>query len=392
MKKIMLTFLILILFLSFMYGQSSNIDKEITTIAEKLASSYKQDKDIIFKKNIAIADFKNESITAKKNMIGEAINNLLSTKFSHSTIFNLIERKNLDEVLKEQELQLSGLTDSESVVEVGKLLNADVILFGSITEAAGQFNITAKLIDVETGKTISETISIDKKDMIETSEKLDMAYVQKMGVGISINFMGVTAMGDNSTLVPAPAFNETALYRRIGVEVKYRFTKNLMFGGGINMLWGQVYYHPDLSWDLPNVSLYTNGSGPFHIDASGVGFPLNLYFVCNLSRSFSFFISGGVEIALLNFEGNFESEQGGGNGFGINDFGPVEYTETIIQTLRAGFEVFFTPRLAFSFKAGYDFGTASIDLHSMWHLPDLPKSLDISLEGLFLSPSLSFYF
>ena len=40
--------------------------------------------------------------------------------------YTVVERANIDKILKEQKFQHSGCTDSEFAVEIGQLLNADV--------------------------------------------------------------------------------------------------------------------------------------------------------------------------------------------------------------------------------------------------------------------------
>ncbi|MDD5066241.1 MAG: CsgG/HfaB family protein [bacterium] len=129
LKNTFLSFiLITLLFVPSLAAETGDIDGKISSLSEKLAAAYKQKKEINFRKRIAIAEFENISENAKKNNIGEAVGELLGTEFSRSTIFVLVERKNLEKVLKEQELQLTGMTESDSVVKVGQLMNADAIL------------------------------------------------------------------------------------------------------------------------------------------------------------------------------------------------------------------------------------------------------------------------
>lgn len=48
--------------------------------------------------------------------------------------FEIVDRKQLDAVLKEQELSLSGLLDESTTAEIGALKGVDVLLVGTITE------------------------------------------------------------------------------------------------------------------------------------------------------------------------------------------------------------------------------------------------------------------
>ena len=400
MKKISLA-AITLLIPAFVFAADMKINREISTLVNKISASYKQGKDILMKKNLAIADFENISETAKKEKLGESVSELLSSRFSQTTIFNLVERKNLDKILKEQELQLTGATDQNSAVNIGNLLNADALVYGSITELGDMFNITVKLVDVETGKVISETVSVEKKEMITVKEDLlDMQYVKKMGVGISVNFLGGTMAGNVPTINPFPGFGETGLYRRAGVEVKYRFTKWLMFGTGIDMMWGQLFFIPNQPFNASLISPIAGiGSGPFVIDAKGIGIPILLYFNYSPLRWLNLFVAAGVEyynITLLGYyQDNRENPLGGGKGFGVNQIGPQMTFETAIGVFRLGVEFFITPRLALSLTVGYDLGWIDLNFANQVHLTNLQKNTNngrMELGGFFWMPSISFYF
>jgi len=72
-------------------------------------------------------------------------------------VFQVIERQQLQKVIIEQKLQMSGLIDNSSAVEIGKMLGADGIMFGSITEYGrtiypkARLTINVRVIEVKTG-------------------------------------------------------------------------------------------------------------------------------------------------------------------------------------------------------------------------------------------------
>jgi hypothetical protein len=57
----------------------------------------------------------------------------------------------LEQLLKEQELQLTGVVDSETAVEIGKLVGAQLVVIGSIVKTGTVYTINSRFIDVETG-------------------------------------------------------------------------------------------------------------------------------------------------------------------------------------------------------------------------------------------------
>lgn len=78
--------------------------------------------------------------------------NSLSNSLANFEYVTLIERKQIESVIKEQQFQMSDLTDEKTSVQVGKLLNADNVLLCSIGKLGSTMVLTARLLNVETGK------------------------------------------------------------------------------------------------------------------------------------------------------------------------------------------------------------------------------------------------
>ena len=77
--------------------------------------------------------------------------------------FTLIARKDLQAVLEEQKLQLSGLLTDSETTRIGELLNAELLLTGELYQKKGGYDLFLKLIRVETAEILSVTkIMIDK--------------------------------------------------------------------------------------------------------------------------------------------------------------------------------------------------------------------------------------
>ena len=66
----------------------------------------------------------------------------------------LVERKNLQYVKDEMKFQLEGWTDEATIKQAGKMLNADCIIVGSVATLGCPLYITARMIEVETGKVL----------------------------------------------------------------------------------------------------------------------------------------------------------------------------------------------------------------------------------------------
>ncbi len=71
--------------------------------------------------------------------------------------FKLVERKDLQEVLKELELQLSGIVDEATASKVGALLGADVLVTGTLYRREERYELFLKLVRVSTAEVLAVT-------------------------------------------------------------------------------------------------------------------------------------------------------------------------------------------------------------------------------------------
>ena len=62
----------------------------------------------------------------------------------------------MQKIIDELKFQLSGLTNSDSVAEIGELLNAEVLIGGTLY-LAGTYELFLKMLRVETGEILSVT-------------------------------------------------------------------------------------------------------------------------------------------------------------------------------------------------------------------------------------------
>lgn len=74
----------------------------------------------------------------------------LSEKFYATGKFTLVEREQMELILKEQGFQQSGCTEVECAVKVGRLLSVDKMVLGSLACMDG-YSLSARVIDVESG-------------------------------------------------------------------------------------------------------------------------------------------------------------------------------------------------------------------------------------------------
>lgn len=222
----MKTFVILvfagILFVSNLFA---DVKSKIYRLSEDLVKEYqkKVSEPIIFKKRLAVFNFKDSSPYTKKYKVGSLVRSLITTRMSESLIFILIEREDINKVIKEMELGLTGIIDEETAPKTGKLLGAQLLLNGTVLEIGKEINIEAKLIDAETGEIlVAKNTSLPRSEVIiEAKSYLESMFQSKYG--ISVSFSG------------APLFSSEEheqMPTLSGADVGYRISKNIKVGLG----------------------------------------------------------------------------------------------------------------------------------------------------------------
>jgi len=79
----------------------------------------------------------------------------MMTTFYNLNRFKLFERTQLEKILEEQKLGMTGILDASTAAEIGKGIGVDAIVLGSVTRAGGNIAIDARLIDTETAQIIT---------------------------------------------------------------------------------------------------------------------------------------------------------------------------------------------------------------------------------------------
>jgi TolB-like protein len=117
------------------------------------------------KTNIAVINLKSSSgVTA-----GEAdlISDRLRGDLFNTGKVNVMERDQMQEILKEQGFQQSGACSNEAcMVEMGQLLGVEQLITGSLGKVGSMFLVNLRVIDVKTAK-ITKVVSKDIKGSIE---------------------------------------------------------------------------------------------------------------------------------------------------------------------------------------------------------------------------------
>jgi TolB-like protein len=103
---------------------------------------------------LAILDFDNISGIAKYDGLGKAMSSMLISDIEanvSSKRLQLVERAQIQKVLKEQNFQASGSVNKNTAVQAGKLLGVNYLLIGDVYILNDELIINARLTNTETG-------------------------------------------------------------------------------------------------------------------------------------------------------------------------------------------------------------------------------------------------
>lgn len=120
---------------------------------------------------VAVLDFTGLMVGEGGNSVplGKAISSMLITEFSTREGIRVIERQELQSLLEEQRLALSGRVDESSAAEVGRLIGAQYVIAGQATSIANLLRMDIRAVDVETSQVLGAQRLTD-----QTTELLSM--------------------------------------------------------------------------------------------------------------------------------------------------------------------------------------------------------------------------
>lgn len=116
----------------------------------------------------------------------EALTEKMVTQLVNLRRFRVIERAALERVLKEQQLQASGIVDEQTAVKIGKVAGADAIVVSSASIAGGKAKVNTRVIDTETGETVvargEQMSGTDLGDFEDGVEKAAIAIYNELPI------------------------------------------------------------------------------------------------------------------------------------------------------------------------------------------------------------------
>jgi TolB-like protein len=152
---------------------------------------------------VSVLYFQNTAKNAELDWLSKGMADMLITDLAGTGKLAVVEREELQKLLKEQELALSGLFDEQGAVKIGKMLSASRIVMGSFIVMQGTLRVDAKLVDVETARVLKAVQSTGElSGLFDVEKRLALGLLKEMGVEAS----GQPASGGTGSVEAAKAY------------------------------------------------------------------------------------------------------------------------------------------------------------------------------------------
>lgn len=252
---------------------------------------------------LAVFPFQADEKLSKKR-VDFAVGELLANELLRANFYKLTERAQLESVMREQKLGLSGAVDSRTAAGIGKLLGARLLVLGNVTRLGKSYQITSKLVDAESAEMLASRVS---EVPVETFDQEAGRYLtlvpERQAIGI---FLGL-GYGQNSTKKLGPqAYDGTLTLRPLNADlpegiaslgvrywVKPRWMVQLDYSSLFNNLGG-------VAKDLYSANLVPTSASRFKTGYTGFRLRASLDRGTRLSGPFTWYNGAGLAFSVLD--------------------------------------------------------------------------------------------
>ena len=131
------------------------------------------------KVTIAVLDLNPKGVP---KIVANAVSDIIRSEFVNIGNFTVVERSQMNAIMEEQGLQMTGCTDSSCAVQFGKILSAERIVVGEVNAIGKAAFITIRYVDVVKGSSMfSAKARASSLDTIDSAaEKVARKLAQRI--------------------------------------------------------------------------------------------------------------------------------------------------------------------------------------------------------------------
>ena len=122
---------------------------------------------------------------AQNKLVENYVTDALTQAVFEAGNVRIIERANLEKILKEQKFQSSGLVDDNSAKAIGKIAGVDYVCYGDMKDIGEEITVNARIVDVESGEVLAisrTTVEKDKylRDYAVEQKRVEQERIEKV--------------------------------------------------------------------------------------------------------------------------------------------------------------------------------------------------------------------
>lgn len=164
----------------------------------------------------------------------DLISEALAGELQNTGAFRVMERGQMDRILKEQGVQASGMCDgNECAVEVGKILGIDKIVVGSVGRIGTLFIINTRLVDVQTGEILASVRRTKDGELKDVLTSLVPQVGRALASGTQEDYAATAPPPPVATPVATPAAAPVAKESSGGSALPWVLAGAAVVGGGV---------------------------------------------------------------------------------------------------------------------------------------------------------------
>lgn len=346
-------FLVILTFSSQLTIASELNSKLDRTAARLLAAAEAKN---ILPATLAIFPFQaDKKLSAKR--VNFAVSEILTKRLLTKAGFTILERTQIEEIMKEQRLGLSGALDSKTAAGIGKIAGAKLLVLGSVSQLGKYYQITAKLVAAESGEIIASEISeVDVSVFDEDADRYLVLVPRSEAIGLylatgfgpaRVRNLGPVEYNPGKELIPK---NHTTNLLYTGVGIRYLLSANWLADCAVMV---------SSKYDNNNrIVAYTQTQ---EISGGGISGTMARAFAIRLipvSSHFKAQVGGGITVLDAESAKKSDSEEWleilGNPMYAVNV--RTEAKTAVLPTLKLGLEWKPRPRLGWSVSGLYYFG------------------------------------
>ena len=365
-RQFTIVILVAVVILSAGIASADYIERECALISDKF-DRVRQSLQMETQLAIAVIPFTSRLTDLQQRNIGFGVSELLTGSLVNKRTFTVLERSQIEKVLSEQKLSLTGLT-ADSALKVGELAGAKLIVMGTVDKIGENYRINCRLVSAENGTVLASHLSDFRIDEFEKKAK-DYIVPKKeaMGAYLGWRIIPITRVTNSpvsiggcdykNAVVSSDRLSSVACYGN-----RFYVSENLVF---------DLSFAKTTSRSQVTIVM-TGGSGEWtasdQVNCADV--------ILTASRAIP--LNPKMDIFL-------------GTGINYLSIASADYTRAF-PLVSASFEWRPWQRVGFSLWAYYRFGSTDvISLRSVQNRSILPMPI-FQLDPLSIMPVVSFYF